>query len=228
MGVKCASTDSAESSTVAQSEIYQSYSINATKDKTEASVTFRFGGSTGTTLILSQPSEVTFNGKGMTQTKGFMSGTYYSVSENSLLPGGSFIFKDTQGKAYTNSINVYPVELSQPNSNMNKSSKLVLPVARISKEDGLNFNLIFETKDGIRTFEVKDSRGIVGFRSSVYFDNERTTINLEPDALKDISAGEVKAHIESVKRMKLSQATHLGGEIQSTYSSQEIAFTLTE
>lgn len=226
MGVKCASTDSAESNTVSQSEIYQHYAINATKDKTDASVTFRFGGSTGTTLILSQPSEVTFNSKNMMQTKGFMLGTFYTLSENSLLPSGYFIFKDTQGKVYTNSINIYPAELSQPSGKTNKSSKLTLPVVQISKEDGLSFNLILDYKDGKKTFEVKDSRGVVGFRSSVYFDNGRTTINLEPDALKDIPAGEVKARVESVKRMKLSQATHLGGEIQSTYSSQEITFML--
>jgi hypothetical protein len=105
----CKSNEVANSGDVAQHTIHQQYSVKYDEGTNETHVYagFRFGGSNGTTLLLSKPSKVTFNGDSLTAYKGIVSGAYYGTAWSKPLPNGqqcSFIFKDTEDKTYTNTL----------------------------------------------------------------------------------------------------------------------------
>ena len=78
----CISNETANSDKVSQSEIYQIYSVtyNAGDMELSARATLRFGGSSGTTLLLVKPSTVFFNNEEMPMENGSFSGTYYVIS----------------------------------------------------------------------------------------------------------------------------------------------------
>src|SRR6476620_1924734 len=80
----CASTDSSNSDNVKQTEVWQNYWVeyDDASNALTSGCTFRFGGSTGTTLLLTKPANVTFDGQEMTSSsgvliKGVIGGTHY-------------------------------------------------------------------------------------------------------------------------------------------------------
>lgn len=104
----CASTDTADSSKVDQQEIHQwlSASLDEETGMTAFEATFRFGGSTGTTLKLSPPSIITVGGKAMKEGKKLLGGAQYSLTEKAGNMGTEtvFIFRDTKNKTYENKV----------------------------------------------------------------------------------------------------------------------------
>ena len=98
MFASCASNETANSDTVSQSEIYQSYSVDYNDADMELSATasFRFGGNKGTTLALISPSQVTFNGEKMAQDNNMFSGTFYKINRQAKFPGSfNFVYTDS-------------------------------------------------------------------------------------------------------------------------------------
>ena len=59
----CRSCDTVESTKIAQSEIYQDYTVDASDSGTHVTATFRVSGSTGTTIDLDAPSKIEYNGR---------------------------------------------------------------------------------------------------------------------------------------------------------------------
>ncbi len=103
----CYSSQVEESKYVNQSRIFQRYDIvyNASAKSYRAEAIFRFGGKKGTTLKLSNPSNVTINGENLDITSKFFGGVEYALAKNKqLIPGAyTFVFEDFDGKSYSNS-----------------------------------------------------------------------------------------------------------------------------
>lgn len=223
----CRSTDTAESSTVAQTEIYQDYVLDFENGQATATATFRFGGPTGTTLSLTSPSRVTYNGIPLSPGKVLFAGTVYRFTGTEYPINATFEFTDTAGKTYTNSMALAPVEFTSPPASGKKTERLVLPVTRIVKDDNTTVELtITDAANADHTSEVKDGRGVVGFRSSVYFDESQGGVAVEPDFLKDIPAGSVRVSLRVRKTLKPAQATRLGGAMTARYTAKAVSLTL--
>lgn len=96
----CANEDS---SGVNQDRIYAEYELYYDKntDKTYASAIFRFGHASGTQLELTAPSEVTFNGDVIPFDGTF---SYYRKEYAGLVTSGTFVFTDTDGHTFTNTV----------------------------------------------------------------------------------------------------------------------------
>jgi hypothetical protein len=96
----CANEDS---SGVDQDRIYAEYELyyDANTDKTYASAIFRFGHATGTQLELTAPSQVKFNGDVIPFDATF---SYYRKEYAGLVTSGTFVFTDTEGNSFTNSV----------------------------------------------------------------------------------------------------------------------------
>jgi hypothetical protein len=92
-----------ESTDVNQDRIYAEYELYYDKntDKTYASAIFRFGNATGTQLELSAPSEVRFNGDVIPFDAAF---AYYRKEYAGPVTSGTFVFTDTEGNSFTNSV----------------------------------------------------------------------------------------------------------------------------
>lgn len=225
--ISCKSTDTAESSTVAQTEIYQDYLFEYEDGKATVTATFRFGGPTGTTLSLTSPSRVSYNGIMLQPSKAPFSGTFYRFSGSQYPPDVGFEFTDTANKTYLNSIALAPFEFKSAPPNAGKSERLLLPVTRMVRDQDTTVELTITDSAGAgHTSQVKEGRGAVGFRNSVYFDDSQGAIGIEPDFLKDIPAGSVKIGVKVQKAKKPDQATHLGGSISIRYHAKPVTLTL--
>lgn len=108
----CAKEDSVN---VNQDRIFADYSLtyNKAQDKTYARAAFKFGNLTGTGLQLSAPSEVRFGNDVLTFVPLL---NYYEKQFAGQLPqGGTFTFKDTDGKTFVNPVPA-PVRIELPAS----------------------------------------------------------------------------------------------------------------
>jgi major membrane immunogen (membrane-anchored lipoprotein) len=95
----------ADSQDVNQDKIYGEYELfyDKNQDKTFASAWFKFNSSTGTPLQLSAPSEVKFNSDAIPYDPLF---GYYRKEYAGQITTGTFNFKDTDGKVYSNTVNL--------------------------------------------------------------------------------------------------------------------------
>lgn len=114
----CASNEIANSGDVNQDAIHQAYSIQYTEGNNETHIraTYRFGGANGTTLVLTSPSSVTFDGESMTRYESELEGAYYKQAFSRPLNNRKkyeFVFTDTEGKKYSNSVNFNAVLLGK-------------------------------------------------------------------------------------------------------------------
>lgn len=90
-----------DSAKVNQNKIYQTYRItyNAGTNQTTFTARFNEKKETGKALKLSEGSNVTINGDVMQR-----SGSVYTTTYNGYYNTGTFVFTDTKGKTYTNTI----------------------------------------------------------------------------------------------------------------------------
>ena len=109
----CASTEVADSRDVNQQKIYQDYEVvyNEENGNAQAEAVFRFGGNKGTTLILSDSSNVKVNNNNMLGSELLFRGYVYEFfGFDEATTFFEFKFTDTEGNQYVNGINVYPID----------------------------------------------------------------------------------------------------------------------
>jgi hypothetical protein len=224
LALRCASTAKLESAAVNQEEIYQHYSVRRTADSLDIRAMFRVHDRNGDTLALNAPSQVTFNDQLMPRRDAFMIGATYTADEKTYQATNKFAFTNTNGKIFTNAITLEPVEFVSASLQLKKSSPNVIPVTRILKDDDTKTVLTIREKSQKEfSSEVHGGKGVVGFRSSVHFDEAKKAIIIEPDFLKEIAEGEVTILLTARKeKYSLEQATPRGGEIVIEYEANPI------
>ena len=224
LALRCASGNKLESGNVNQQEIYQAYSIKRSQESLEIKAMFRLKDSYGDTLALTSPSRVTYNDKVMIRRDYFMNGANYVVDEKTFSTTNRFSFTDTQGKIYTNSISLEHLEFATTSSVLfGKTAQVVLPVTRINKEEDVKVTLLIkDSKNTDFNSEVRGGRGVVGFRNSVYFDETKKAIIIEPDFLKDVAEGAATVSLVTRKEKAAEQATGRGGELSIEYTANPV------
>ncbi len=224
LAFRCASSAKLESGDVNQDDIHQAYFIKRSHESIEIRARFRLNDRLGDTLALTPPSRVSYNDKEMARQDHFMTGANYFADQKSYQAANKFVFTDTQGKTYTNTISLEPMEFAKDSVQLTKSSQSLIPVTRIIKEDDVR--TLLTIKDSTQkefASEVHGGRGVAGFRSSVYFDEAKKAIIIEPDFLKAIAEGAVTISLLVRKEIdKLEQATKRGGEIFIEYAATPI------
>lgn len=98
-----------ESIDVNQDKIHTTYELvyDANADKTYARATFQFSNSLGTQLQLTAPSEVRFNNDILTFKNAL---AYYEKEYAGKVSTGTFVWKDTDGSTYTNTITIDSID----------------------------------------------------------------------------------------------------------------------
>lgn len=149
----CPSSDMSKSEFVKQSEIYQSYILNTYEEKNEieANVFLRFGGSTGTTLILNDTigSIVKFNNQIMTARQD-AAGAHYTFNQAYVEGKYSFTFTDADKKEYHNFIICNKLNVYNFPKDMNRNEDLELNYVGAAPYVGEQF--ICEYKDTAMAF----------------------------------------------------------------------------
>jgi len=217
-GGACPSNDTTPSNKVAQTEIYQSYSVTQDGANYDVTAYFRVGGRTGTTLALSAPSNVTFNGRKMEEHLNTSSGTYYTTVVPANTPNGSFVFTDRNGRSYTNNIDLSRVSPDTKRLMVNGAAPVSIalsgtPPGTASFNLQLNNRMVFVDMEQGETTEA-------------FFDRQRSAINVMPAAWKDIPNGSVTLDLEVRNTVSTQQGTALGGEMAFTYETAQLQATL--
>lgn len=217
----CASNETADSKDVKQSEIYQNYTINWIMGKGYSSASFRFGGENGTTLHLTSPSKITFNGQQLTESEFLFGGSFYEGDQRGYSSKHEFRFIDTDGKTYVNNINFEDVEFVDPPQTVSKNENLVIELTRpiLASE-----RIVLAAKsDTSKSNEVQ-----IGNDSdaSAYYDLKAGKLIIKPGFFlnfKDVSA--TIWFIKEEKKKPIDQPTNLGGELKFNFQSFAISVT---
>ncbi len=104
----CSSSEIGESKDVNQETIYQDYRINYTEgendDKVEVWAQFRFAGDKGTTLALTKPSGISFDGTAIKVDSNSYSGAFYRINlpAKKFFTTHHFAFTDISNKKMEN------------------------------------------------------------------------------------------------------------------------------
>lgn len=211
----CGSTDTASSDSVKQSEIYQSYSLNYDAGDREMSATasFRFGGSTGTTLKLAGESSVSLNGEKMSPDEGIFTGTFYSIDKQEDFSGRyTFRFTDGDKKVYTNIATVSPLAITEYPQNVDKSTGLMV-----------KWDIPLRDNETI-TLYMEDGKNNIA--SSTISTIGASSIELSAEQMNAISPGKVNLYLTRESSLSLKECTHLGGDLSVKYTSGKVAVTL--
>lgn len=217
----CASNDTAESSAVKQNEIHQAYFVNWDGDlqRYSASATYRFGGASGTTLHLTAPSEVRFNGEKMNEEKMLFGGATYGFESKNYKENSVFEFTDTDRKKYVNSFTFAPLEFRD-------NPKLVSPNANL--EVALNRDILAGEEIQLLVTDTAGDYSVQVASSpkqnaEVYYDAGSKKLIVTPAFFRTMADVPLHIHLQSsFSDRTLKQATDKGGAISFTYLSREI------
>lgn len=204
----CASTETANSDAVKQTEIYQQYSItyDAGDKECTAFATFRFGGNKGTTLILTNLSEVFFNHEKMAMEQSSFSGTYYKISKQADYSNDYFFkYINNDKKVFNNNMTLSPIIMDIFSTTLDKREeyKVTWRAALLNSEE------VILTIQDEQHHTVTTATSIAGANS----------ITVKPDALVNLQAGNGQIYLTRKKTSALSEANALGGTISITYIS---------
>lgn len=212
----CASTDSSESKNVNQEEIWQSYWVdyNEAEEKLTAGATFRFGGATGTTLQLTEPSKLTFEDTELDFTSGVLiqgviGGTHYGYEGRGAYKGNySFEYTNNNGKTYVNSIAAEPLDVDSVPEILTAAGNNVITFKTAPLAAGEDLSISVSKQNG-NTITFDD---INATKNSIVFSGAK---------LNELGNGDVTITFTKSKNLdKLQQGEHLGGKISLTYHSK--------
>lgn len=139
----CQSSEIAESKTVDQSSIYVDYGVSYSERDEYATIKaeFRHGGFYGTSLVLSEPSKVTFNAHRMTVDSNFISGAFYHYQLNGKVRKNqplNFVFTDYNGKKYKNEYKLRILKFKSLPNQVLKGDDLEIPVDHPKPGESMN------------------------------------------------------------------------------------------
>jgi hypothetical protein len=138
--LSCASNEIGNSKDVNQDKIYQDLKIEYTQGEKLASIRsqFRFAGEKGTTLVLSKPSAISFDGEVITVDSSGFAGAFYNTNVQAvkLLGKHSFVLTDVEGNKKTNECIVQALELLNLPTTISTQQDVILPIVPLKNLHG--------------------------------------------------------------------------------------------
>lgn len=208
----CASTDVADSKDVAQDKIYQDYHISYDEENQDfyAEATFRFGGSGGTTLILSHPAKITLNNDDMQGDKYALRGFVYSAKMEKDRTALTFEYRDIKYKKYVNEVKVHMI------------SHLIIPDS-FSVKDSLKISWEGNATSDNETITVRINGNESSYLSENFSIKGAKSITIPPGKLAVIKPGNATIQLIRKSSSALKEATETGGNIRvDCYSEKGI------
>ena len=233
----CRSCETIHSSKLDPSEIYQEYSVTVS-DTTTVSAEFRVSGSTGTTIALVAPSKVEHNGKVMSgNVRTIFSGTYYSAETDGFAGSHAFVFTDSSGRQYLNSLGFEPIRIAGENIDLSKGSKTVnIPLSRgLADGEAITSQLTSDTEPPKPRENVNagnsNSMARAGLDYSnnlkVTVDNNAKTFSIDTEQLRNFAPGRAKLYITLNASRKPANVGIRGGQMYYTIQSPTVSANVT-
>ena len=201
-----------DSSKVDQDKIVQTYKIvyDAETNKTTFYAQFNQEKENGKDLELTGSSSITINGEAMER-----SGSVYSKTFNGLMNTGTFVFTDTEGKTYTNTINGEQSVSNDSGSYIDKSSSnsWYFGGGAVASGEQIIVALV-NTSDSGKSSTSKTST--VG----AYY------VNITVSDMSNLITGDATATTKRYSESTSGEWTSVGGKKESTYSSTKSIVTV--
>ncbi len=144
----CTSNEIGESKDVSQETIYQQYRISYNEQGENATVysQFRFAGDDGTTLVLSRPAGIQFDGVSLVVDSSEYEGAFYkkSIPANVLFGDHSFTYTDINKKIFENRFFIEKFKLSDIPEVATRTEALQIPFesSPLERDDFIEMNAI--------------------------------------------------------------------------------------
>lgn len=212
----CASNEVADSIDVNQEKIFVSYTMIYDADvhnMLQVTAQFRFGGSKGTTLILTPPSNVKVNGLKMNQKVNSRSGAFYEYSLPLSTKNLVFQFTDTEEKLYNNKFEINSIDLKSISSIKTNIEKMHIEWK--GKKIGKNETV---------TVSIFDNEGNAAQISGSVRGSKYLVIKASDLSELEPGAGEIL--ISRSFQRKLKSAPQEGGIFSYTYKSEPKAIQI--
>jgi hypothetical protein len=192
------------SADVNQDRIYTFYELvyNADEDITYARAWFKFGSATGTQLELAAPSQVTFEGDKLT-FKPLLA--FYEKSYAGYKSTGAFVFEDTEGKSYTNSISIKPVQFGAVPDTVLRNAALSVPWT----------GDVLGEKEYVGVWINGENEGDA--QAAATIDQGSSAVIVAANKMSKVGAGPGQIYMERRYGPALSEKTGAGGDINGVY-----------
>lgn len=206
------SCETENSADVNQDRIFTAYRLqyDADEDITVASARFRFGGHTGTLLELTDPSTISVNG----ENPGYNSAlAYYSKNFSGLLSEAEFLWTDTEGISYQNTITLRTIAFPETDT--------------IARDASYEFFWQGEPLDSNEyvTLRITD---VSGEQTGVFTNNTpgSTSVILSKNDLQELLPGEARAELIRGISADAPESPAAGGLLSGLYSPEDIEIIL--
>lgn len=225
----CRSCDTVESTKIAQSEIYQDYTVDASDSGTNVTATFRVSGSTGTTIDLDTPSKIEHNGRELGENlRSMLSGTTYTFSSGVFIGSHQFTYTNGEGKVFQNELSFEPIELVSPPAVINLKEKTVILLSRpVYETESLETSIVSlekrpETNANSNSIGNNANTDGPSYSTDLHqnYNSGRTAIVIEAGGLKDFVPGKAEIVVKVRANKDLQQKNKAGGSISYTCSSK--------
>lgn len=221
------SVDTIESNKVMSSQVYQIYYVEGKKSGTTVVATFRVGGATGTTLALTDPGKILYNGTALDKsdpsnligTNYRMKGTDYRAMVKNYQPKHEFVFTDNDGKTSTNSVTLLPLEVSANGGLfLDSAQPTTIPLSRAI---GTDETLVL----GIGTSIGEDVSG----SGTVFLNSARNAVTITPQYWAEKKLGaRASIEIKVKKNSSIAANNNLGGSISVEYLAEPVSVSVSQ
>ncbi|MBL7700812.1 MAG: hypothetical protein JNM14_01060 [Ferruginibacter sp.] len=211
----CNSNEIGASKDVNQDKIYMDYSISYTgwEDQVNLNFQYRFAGPTGTTLVLSSPSQVKFDDNIIKVDSSDYGGAFYTINKpyNSFFGKHSVQFSDINGKQFENSFEFSPFTLVNVPASADRNKDLVISynINGLNKEDDIELNSV----DTDSSFHYHQP-------------GSASSITIPSADLKRQKKDEVSFEVTLYRNFPLAQTTSEGGKMNLTYRLKPVKIKL--
>lgn len=234
----CRSCETVESTKIAQSSIYQDYSIDATPNSTTVTVTFRVGDASGATVDLDAPSRIEYNGAEMSENlRSAFSGTFYATSAQDFVGRHQFAYTNGEGSIFRNEINFEPVGLLAAPQTIKRGEKITVLLTRpLTENESLETSIISEEKPPETNSNMNTNRqgnrasGGMQYSRTLYqnTNDHRTKVVINGDELRNFVPGKANLHLKVSANSSLQQKAKAGGAMSYTFTSGQFPVTISK
>ena len=207
----CKSNEIGNSKDVNPDAIYQEYSVLVTEDSEATfNAQFRFGGDNGTTLVLNDKSQVSFDGKALAVDSSDGMGAYYQTKLPNAFAAGNhkWTFTYNNEKSYTNAITLQPFTLITNFAKPLPQANLELHFSGLQDNDEINIS-ISDTSYLSRYQDVDTTLKINGGK-----------VIIAASQINKLAPGPLNIDVSKEQNISLKEATKEGGAILYRYRLQ--------
>jgi len=192
---------------VNQDKVYTEFELfyNHVENRTYANAKFRHKKAKGTILKLSSSSSVTFASQPLYYNASLQQ---YEVIFDSLISSGEFVWTDTEGRIFRNSISLAEINLEDELVLIQNQNNTVPWQGKSIGADEYVILFLY-TSGNNAEYVINKSPGA-------------NTIIVGPDNLNRLPKGQLTASIERNSMFELTEATDAGGTMKGRYRSAEV------